>query len=67
VRTIKKTTEALVVDSQENGLEVNADTTKYTIMCRDLNAGRSKNIKVDNFFERVEEFIHVRCTKLQVL
>jgi len=32
VHTIKKYTEVLVVASKENGLEVNADKTKYTIM-----------------------------------
>jgi hypothetical protein len=32
VRTIKKNREALVVVSKENGLEVNADKTKYMVM-----------------------------------
>ena len=57
VRTIEKNTEALVEASKEIGLEVNADKTKYMIMSRDQNAGRSYNIKTDNsFFEGVEEF-----------
>ena len=41
----------------DTGLEVNADKTKYMVMSRDQNAGRSHNIKTDNSsFERVEQF-----------
>jgi len=55
VHTIKKT-EALVVARKENGLEANADKTKYMVMSRDQNAGQSQNIKIDNSsIERVEE------------
>ena len=44
---------ALVVVTKENGLEVNADKTKYMIMSRDQNAGRSHSMKTDNiFFEK---------------
>jgi len=32
VHTIKKTIDTLVVASKENGLEVNADITKYMVM-----------------------------------
>jgi hypothetical protein len=39
LHTIKKTTEALKVASKETGLEVNADKTKYMVMCRNQNAG----------------------------
>ena len=57
VHTTKKNTEALVVDSKEIGLEVNADKTKYMVMSRDQNAGRSHDIKIDNSCcERVEQF-----------
>ena len=57
VHTIKKNTETLVVASKEIGLEVNVDKTKYMVMSRDLNAGRSHNLKIHNsFFERVGEF-----------
>ena len=42
--------------SKETGLEVNADKTKYMVMFRDQNAGRSYNMKTDNSsFESVEE------------
>jgi len=49
--------------SIEIGLEVNADKTKYMIMSRDQNAGRSHNMKADNrSFERLEEFKYLRTT-----
>ena len=55
--TIKENAEALIVASKETGLEVNADKTKYMVVSRDQNTGRSHNIKTDNSsFERVEEF-----------
>ena len=45
------------------GLEVNADKTKFMVMSRDQNAGRSYNIKTDNSsFERVEEFKYLAIT-----
>jgi hypothetical protein len=57
VPTIQENAEALVVASKENGLEVNADKTKYMVMSRQQNAGRSHSIKNDNSsFESVEEF-----------
>ena len=38
-------------------LSLNADKTKYMIMSRDQNAGRSHSMKIDNrSIERVEEF-----------
>ena len=59
---MKKNTEALIVDSKEIGLEVNADKTKYMIMSRDQNAERSHSIKNDNSsFERVEEFKYLEA------
>jgi hypothetical protein len=56
-------TESLIVASNETGLAVNADTTKYMVMSRDQNAERSHNIKIDNnSFERVEQFKYLRIT-----
>jgi len=57
VHNVKKNTEALVVASKENGLEVNADKTKYMVMSCDQHAGRSHNIKTGNeSFESDEQF-----------
>ena len=63
IHTIKKNREALVVASKEIGLEVNADKTKYMVLSRDPNAGRSHYKKIDNSpFERVEEFKYLGST-----
>jgi hypothetical protein len=57
VQIVKENAEALVVATKEIGLEVNADKTKYMVMARDRNAGRSHSMKIDNSsIERVEEF-----------
>jgi hypothetical protein len=48
VHTLNKNTEALVVSSKENGLEENADKTKYVVISRDRYAAQSHNIKIDN-------------------
>jgi len=48
VHTTKAKSEALLVGSEENGLELNADKTKYLVMSRDRNAVRSHNINIDN-------------------
>jgi len=48
----------LVGAGKEIGLEVNADKTKYMVMSRDQNAGRSHSMKTENSsFERVEEYL----------
>jgi len=63
LHTIKKNTEALVAANKEARLEVNADKTKYMVMSRDQNAGRSHSIQIDNSsFERVEQFKYLRTT-----
>jgi len=57
IHTVEENAEALAVATKETGLEVNADKTKYMIMSRDQNAGRSHSRKTDNSsIERVEEF-----------
>ena len=54
--TVKENAYALVVASKEIGLEVNADKTKYMVMSRDQNAGRSDSMEIDiSSFESVEE------------
>jgi len=60
---IKENAEALVVATKEIGLEVNADKTKYMIMSRVQNAGRSHSMKTGNSsIERVEEFRYLGTT-----
>jgi len=39
VQTVKGNVAAVVVDSEENGLEVNVDKTKYMVMSGDQNEG----------------------------
>ena len=61
--TVKENAEALVVATEEIGLEVNADKTKYMIMSHDQNAGRSYSMKNDNSsIERMEEFKYLGTT-----
>ena len=63
VHTVKVNAEALVVATKEIGLEVNANKTKYMIVSRDQNAGRSYSMKIDNSsIERVEEFKYLGTT-----
>ena len=63
VHTTKENTESLVVASKEIGLEVNADKTKYVVMSRDQNAGRSHSMKIDtSSIRRVEQFKYLGTT-----
>jgi hypothetical protein len=63
ILTIKNNAEAFVVVGKEVGLEVNAYKTKYMVMSRDQNAGRSHSIKTDSSsFETVEEFKYLGTT-----
>jgi len=63
VHSVQENAETLVVATKEIGLEVNADKTKYMIMSRDQNAGRSHSMKIDNScIERVEEFKYLGTT-----
>jgi hypothetical protein len=57
INTVQKNRRVLVVVSNDIGQEMNADKTKYQVMSREQNAGRSHNMKIVNSsFERVEEF-----------
>jgi hypothetical protein len=57
IHTITGNKKALLFTSKENGLEVNAEKTKYTVMSPEQNAGQNHNIKVGNkYFKRVEQF-----------
>jgi len=57
IQTINENADALVLASKEIGLEVDADKTKYMVMFRDQNTGRSQSMKIDNSsFAWMEEF-----------
>jgi len=63
IRAVKENAEALVVAAKGTGVEVNADKTKYVVMFRDQNAGRTHSMKIDNSsFERVDEFKYLGTT-----
>jgi hypothetical protein len=56
-RTIKKSTEALVIVSKKIGLEETPKKFKYMVMSQDQNAGQNSNIKISNkSFATVEQF-----------
>jgi len=46
VHTVKRNTKSLLFARKEIGLEVYNGNTKYAVMSRDHDAGRSHNIKV---------------------
>jgi hypothetical protein len=61
--TVKENGDALLVASKENGLEVNADKTKYMVMSGDQKAERSHNMRIDNRpSEMVVEFKYLGTT-----
>jgi hypothetical protein len=57
IDAIKKNTETLIDSSQEVGLEVNAEKTKYMLLSRHQNAGQNHDIKTANrSFENMAHF-----------
>jgi hypothetical protein len=63
VHAVKKNTGALIAATNEIGLEINADKTKYMVMSRYQNAGRNHNIRTDNgACESLEEFKYLGTT-----
>jgi hypothetical protein len=63
VHTLRENSDALVVATNEIGLEVNTNKTKYMVVCRDRNAGRGHGVKINNSsIERVEEFKYLGVT-----
>jgi hypothetical protein len=61
--TINKNTETLIGASNEVGLEVNVEKTKYMLVSRDQNAGQNQEIKIGNrSFENVSQFTYLGTT-----
>jgi hypothetical protein len=50
INTAEKTQESLKIANKDIDQEVNAEKTKYTVVSRDQNAGRSHNMKTDSSF-----------------
>ena len=48
--TVEKNSEALLVASKENSIELNAEKTKYMAMSRVQNAGQNCNINLCTHF-----------------
>jgi hypothetical protein len=61
--TINKNTETLIDTSNEVGLEVNVEKTKYMLVSRNQNAGQTREIKIGNrTFENVSQFKYLGTT-----
>jgi hypothetical protein len=57
IDTIKKNTETLIDASQEVGIEINVEKTKYMLVSHHQNVGQNRDIKIANkSFENVSEF-----------
>jgi hypothetical protein len=60
---INKSTETLIDASEEVGLEVNVEKTKYMLVSRDKNADQNRDIKIGNrSFENVSQFKYLGST-----
>jgi hypothetical protein len=57
MKTTKKNTDSLVVDTNNVGLEVNGGRTKHILVFHNQNAGQSHNTKTANgAFENMAKF-----------
>jgi hypothetical protein len=57
IDTIKKNTETLIDASNEVGLEINVEKTKYMLLSRHQNVGQNRDIKIANrSIENVPQF-----------
>jgi hypothetical protein len=48
IDTLKKNTETLIDASEEDGLEIKADKSKYMLLSRHQNVGQNRDIKIAN-------------------
>jgi hypothetical protein len=63
IDTIKKNTETLIDASNELGLEINVEKTKYMLVSHHQNVGQNQDIKIANrLFENVSQFKYLRMT-----
>jgi hypothetical protein len=57
IDTIKKNTETLLDSSNEVGLEINVEKTKYMLLSHHWNEGQNKDIQIVNIsFKNVSQF-----------
>jgi hypothetical protein len=63
INTIKGNTETFLGASEDVGLEINAEETKYMIMSCHQNSGQNHNIRIANeLFENVAKFKYLVMT-----
>jgi hypothetical protein len=63
IDTIKKNTESLIDDSNEVGLEINVDKTKYMLLSRHQNVDQNWDLKIANRpFENMSQFKYFGTT-----
>jgi hypothetical protein len=63
IDTINKNTQTLIDASEEVGLEINVERTKYMLVSRDQNTDQNRDIKIGNrSFENVSQFRYLGTT-----